>query len=429
LKEKSLTPKYFPPKLMRKKVIDTENLELSKSNKVYFEWKNNEKYDEVKNLATMLKNFLEQKNSINFLYCEFFEPDIDYGYFSKNDFIECLKELELEKVNNLTRYEWNIIRGCLGKPRRFSKVFLKEEREVLNKYRENVRNYNNNKQITNYEYEIPKMIKENQKVLIRNETKNIFQTGRVIKYDFDKKKYLIEVENNEIYVTDTNVMSENGVELHNFKSVNKEDKNSIMVFNITNCYILLNKKKKLLELLNQMNNEAEQNLIKNSSRNEFNLKYAWVIVKMKNINKSLETVINNMKTNDQSNKILNLFENNKKKSLEIINLNINNFENNLNINNENNNKNVNNDNKEIDNNKNINNDIEIKEEENIKEIKNIFNENNSIENIFDKNNSIQNIFDNKNNFENIKKQILEKFISKFIFNILFRFFIKFKKLY
>jgi hypothetical protein len=102
----------------------------------------------------------------NFLSYEFFYPNIDYGYFSKNEFVECLNDYNLKNVDKLTKYEWNIIRNLLGKPRRFSDSFLKFERENLKKYRELVRNSYVNDQNDNelLDYEIPKIINDHQKV-------------------------------------------------------------------------------------------------------------------------------------------------------------------------------------------------------------------------------------------------------------------------
>jgi hypothetical protein len=166
-RDKNSKNKNFPPKLMRKKTID-QNMDESKSNRIFFESnsENNESNQKYRTLSNRLIHSLGQSNMANFLSYEFFYPNIDYGYFSKNEFVECLNDYNLKNVDKLTKYEWNIIRNLLGKPRRFSDSFLKFERENLKKYRELVRNSYVNDQNDNelLDYEIPKIINDHQKV-------------------------------------------------------------------------------------------------------------------------------------------------------------------------------------------------------------------------------------------------------------------------
>lgn len=70
---------------------------------------------------------------------EWFYSDIDRVYFQVNEFQDCLNELGLSKIRKLTRVEWAHIRSAMGKPRRLSKAFLKQERSKLNNTRTNVR--------------------------------------------------------------------------------------------------------------------------------------------------------------------------------------------------------------------------------------------------------------------------------------------------
>ena len=70
---------------------------------------------------------------------EWFYSDIDRVYFQVNDFQECLNDLGLSKVRKLTRVEWSQVRSAMGKPRRLSRAFLKQERTKLYNTRSNVR--------------------------------------------------------------------------------------------------------------------------------------------------------------------------------------------------------------------------------------------------------------------------------------------------
>lgn len=66
---------------------------------------------------------------------------IDDPWFAKREFVEYLYHVGLGHVPRLTRVEWGVIRSSLGKPRRFSDQFLKEEVEKLNQYRDSVRTH------------------------------------------------------------------------------------------------------------------------------------------------------------------------------------------------------------------------------------------------------------------------------------------------
>ncbi|XP_017218646.1 protein ALWAYS EARLY 3 isoform X3 [Daucus carota subsp. sativus] len=72
---------------------------------------------------------------------EWFYSAIDYPWFAKREFVEYLLHVGLGHVPRLTHVEWGVIRSSLGKPRRFSEQFLKEEKEKLNRYRDSVRTH------------------------------------------------------------------------------------------------------------------------------------------------------------------------------------------------------------------------------------------------------------------------------------------------
>ncbi|PWA50644.1 hypothetical protein CTI12_AA471170 [Artemisia annua] len=72
---------------------------------------------------------------------EWFYSVIDDPWFSKREFAEYLYHVGLGHVPRLTRVEWGVIRSSLGKPRRFSVQFLKEEQHKLNQYRDSVRTH------------------------------------------------------------------------------------------------------------------------------------------------------------------------------------------------------------------------------------------------------------------------------------------------
>ncbi|KAF2310984.1 hypothetical protein GH714_018913 [Hevea brasiliensis] len=97
--------------------------------------------DNVLNLKKKLSNCLSWYQVRRWCVFEWFYSAIDYPWFAKREFVEYLDHVGLGHIPRLTRVEWGVIRSSLGKPRRFSEQFLKEEKEKLNQYRESVRNH------------------------------------------------------------------------------------------------------------------------------------------------------------------------------------------------------------------------------------------------------------------------------------------------
>ncbi|KAL4311611.1 hypothetical protein GQ457_01G030910 [Hibiscus cannabinus] len=98
-------------------------------------------HDRALNLKEKLCNFLYSYLARRWCIFEWFYSTIDYPWFAKREFVEYLDHVGLGHIPRLTRVEWGVIRSSLGKPRRFSEQFLKEEREKLNQYRESVRRH------------------------------------------------------------------------------------------------------------------------------------------------------------------------------------------------------------------------------------------------------------------------------------------------
>ncbi|KAG6428118.1 hypothetical protein SASPL_112367 [Salvia splendens] len=88
-----------------------------------------------------LSNCLSNQRLRRWCTYEWFYSAIDYPWFAKREFVEYLYHVGLGHVPRLTRVEWGVIRSSLGKPRRFSEQFLKEEKDKLNQYRDSVRKH------------------------------------------------------------------------------------------------------------------------------------------------------------------------------------------------------------------------------------------------------------------------------------------------
>ncbi|KAI8476314.1 MAG: hypothetical protein J3K34DRAFT_516727 [Monoraphidium minutum] len=70
---------------------------------------------------------------------EFHYSSLDRPYFTESDMDDYLAALQLPPGVKLARPEWGALRGALGRPRRLSLAFLRQERARLELYRESVR--------------------------------------------------------------------------------------------------------------------------------------------------------------------------------------------------------------------------------------------------------------------------------------------------
>jgi hypothetical protein len=76
---------------------------------------------------------------------------IDVAFFHHSEFHDCLVQLGMGHLERAKRTEWAAIRASMGHPRRFSPMFLREERQKLYRYRNIVR-YAQNKKVRIYIY-------------------------------------------------------------------------------------------------------------------------------------------------------------------------------------------------------------------------------------------------------------------------------------
>ncbi|XP_030503611.2 protein ALWAYS EARLY 2 isoform X7 [Cannabis sativa] len=128
-KQRSKRKMYLPQTLPTKDIKSTQNIVKRKVNK-------NFTLPEEK-----LSCFLSSTMVRRWCTFEWFYSAIDYPWFAKREFEEYLNHVGLGHIPRLTRVEWGVIRSSLGKPRRFSELFLREERKKLKQYRESVREH------------------------------------------------------------------------------------------------------------------------------------------------------------------------------------------------------------------------------------------------------------------------------------------------
>ncbi|MCO5608511.1 hypothetical protein L7F22_062722 [Adiantum nelumboides] len=117
---------------------------------------------------------------------EWFYSAIDLPWFARNEFVEYLNHAGLGHVPRLTRAEWGVIRGSLGKPRRLSKRFLKEERDKLESYRDSVRKHYQEVRLGQREglpTDLPRPLTVGQRVIARHpKTKEVYN-GSILTVD------------------------------------------------------------------------------------------------------------------------------------------------------------------------------------------------------------------------------------------------------
>ncbi|XP_021999032.1 protein ALWAYS EARLY 3 isoform X3 [Helianthus annuus] len=95
----------------------------------------------IDKLKGELSNCLSNQLMRRWCAFEWFYSAIDELWFAKREFVEYLYHVGLGHVPRLTRVEWGVIRSSLGKPRRFSHQFLKEEKDKLYQFRDSVRTH------------------------------------------------------------------------------------------------------------------------------------------------------------------------------------------------------------------------------------------------------------------------------------------------
>ncbi|XP_051152756.1 protein ALWAYS EARLY 3-like isoform X2 [Andrographis paniculata] len=136
------------PKVWNRRKMNLKNSQLQNDLKFIDENLNDHRNLTVSSLGERAFNLMEIllrcfSNPLlrRWCICEWFYSAIDYPWFAKREFDEYLCHVRLGHVSELTKAEWGIIKSSLGKPRRFSNQFLKEEIVKLNQYRDSVRKH------------------------------------------------------------------------------------------------------------------------------------------------------------------------------------------------------------------------------------------------------------------------------------------------
>jgi hypothetical protein len=108
---------------------------------------------------------------------EWFYSAVDRLYFSQNDFIECMCQSGFGNFAALTRKEWGVVRGKIGRPRRLSRVFFTEERAKLEAFRSKIRSAQQSNNC-----DVPSRLAEGQRVFVLHQELQEVHVGLITGY-------------------------------------------------------------------------------------------------------------------------------------------------------------------------------------------------------------------------------------------------------
>jgi len=271
-------------------------------------------------LEKMLRNCLTN-NVKKWCMYEWFYSNIDQVYFNQNEFQECLEGRNIA-VTNLTRAEWSCIRTIVGKPRRFSRFFLQEERSKLQRSRNQIRSMqqgkitlpSNQQDELPIPVEIPLKLAAGQKVIaFHSQTKQV-HVGQVIaiegyyyKIKFERQDlpiqnvldiyvmpHVSEVSRKRRYYSPVMVSlsPQPGNPQYPATQIDSSRRRTLTptptsynVHVVSRLALLLEKKEKLLSEIKDMHNKAEKMTAAGEPYGDsFQQEYAWNIVQLEQTN-------------------------------------------------------------------------------------------------------------------------------------------------
>ncbi|OMJ86765.1 hypothetical protein SteCoe_11618 [Stentor coeruleus] len=258
---------------------------------------------------------------------EWFYSYIDKGFFEYNEFEEALKVLKVNEIEVFTKYEFQVIRNALGRPKRFSANFIAQERKKLTKCREAMKVLQQGKVLPLAYHDMLIYIKINQsnpssrlmvgqKVLAVHPSTRELRSGSIL--TLDSSRYHIQFDRPELGVapvTDSQILpliteSLKPCEIEEpatfvYKPVQEREvisssfviegfKAGVNIYAMAFLLKLLERKEALIELLKQYNAEFAENMNKHSTwRPDYDLQqqYAWICVAIQAINTSISKVL------------------------------------------------------------------------------------------------------------------------------------------
>lgn len=189
-------------------------------------------------LAAGLVNALKSR-ALPFALCEWFYPTLDRAFFNEDAFGDALDAAGLGHLRaagqRLTRTEWGAVRAALGKPRRLSPAFFRQERRQLEAYRSVVRglqqghlaspppgawppapwsllgaSYSSSiphstssirhmpQHDTGFAYEVPARLEVGQEVTAYHKAAQLLARGHILTVDYERGRYRVQFERPEL---------------------------------------------------------------------------------------------------------------------------------------------------------------------------------------------------------------------------------------
>ncbi|GLC49109.1 hypothetical protein PLESTB_000183400 [Pleodorina starrii] len=139
---------------------------------------------------------------------EFLYSALDRPWFLRNELLEfCALHMQLP-TTKLTRLEWSVLRSALGRPRRLSLAFLREERLRLEGYREHARlKYEEVALGMEVSHELPRQLRVGQEVTARHPYSRQLYDGVIL--TVKGNKYRVQFHRGDLMtevIRDTDVM-------------------------------------------------------------------------------------------------------------------------------------------------------------------------------------------------------------------------------
>ncbi|CAL5228881.1 g12095 [Coccomyxa viridis] len=132
---------------------------------------------------------------------EFFYSAVDRPWFMQNELKGFLEHVGVPQGTKLTATEWGLLRASLGKPRRFSLTFLRQERARLEAWRNSVREkYEKSSYNTDIPAALPRQLTVSQRVTARHPVTRQLHDGDVLtiapdcyRVQFDRRELGVEL--------------------------------------------------------------------------------------------------------------------------------------------------------------------------------------------------------------------------------------------
>jgi len=279
-----------------------------------------------------LRKLFQLPKAKRWISCEWFYSNLDKPLLWESDFRSCVQDFFPSfKIKKMTRTEWCLLRRMMGKPRRCSQNFFDEEIRELERRRKKIRLLQQRKArdealFKDIPDEIPLQLTVGTKItaMLRDNIEKGMFTGTIEALDVSNNTYRIHFDKPGIgthsvpdYEVCSNQPSETisknlllqmcrpRIPYHN-RSISPEarvdnvktDQNAVAQYSMkllestVQFRKILTAKKQYVQMLRNMNSEAERMVLYNEDiTSEFQSRYAKIVLDLDNLNLHLTSVM------------------------------------------------------------------------------------------------------------------------------------------